>query len=54
LWKAFIRSGLWQEARWPATDGLASFGTILADEIPGVAAAEAEARVEESIRDRLY
>jgi PPOX class probable FMN-dependent enzyme len=52
--KAFIRSGLWDEARWPATDGLATLGTILADQIPGVDAADAEARVAESIRDRLY
>jgi predicted pyridoxine 5'-phosphate oxidase superfamily flavin-nucleotide-binding protein len=52
--KAFIRSGLWDEARWPATDGLATLGSILADQIPGVDAAEAEARVAESIRDRLY
>ena len=33
--KALIRSGLWDEARWPATDGLASLGAILADQIPG-------------------
>ena len=52
--KAFIRSGLWDEARWPATDGLATLGTILADQIPGVSAADAEARVADSIRDRLY
>ena len=52
--KAFIRSGLWDEARWPATDGLASLGAILADQIPGVDTADAEARVAESIRDRLY
>jgi PPOX class probable FMN-dependent enzyme len=52
--KAFIRSGLWDESRWPDADGLASLGTILADEIPGVNAADAEARVAESIRDRLY
>ena len=52
--KALIRSGLWDEARWPATDGLASLGAILADQIPGVEVADAEARVAESIRDRLY
>ena len=52
--KAFIRSGLWDEARWPTTEGLASLGAILADQIPGVAAADADARVAESIRDRLY
>jgi uncharacterized protein len=52
--KAFIRSGLWDESRWPATNGLASLGTILADQIPGVDAADAEARIAESIRDRLY
>ena len=52
--KAFIRSGLWDESRWPATDGLATLGTILADQIPGVDTADAEARVAESIRDRLY
>jgi uncharacterized protein len=51
--KAFIRSGLWDEARWPPTDGLATLGTILADQIPGVDAGDAEARVAESIRDRL-
>ena len=34
--KALIRSGLWDEARWPATDGLASLGAILAYQIPGV------------------
>ena len=52
--KALIRSGLWDGARWPATDGLASLGAILADQIPGVEVADAEARVAESIRDRLY
>jgi PPOX class probable FMN-dependent enzyme len=52
--KAFIRSGLWDESRWPATDGLATLGTILADQIPGVDTADAESRVAESIRDRLY
>ena len=52
--KALIRSGLWDETRWPATDGLATLGAILADQIPGVDAADAEARVAESIRDRLY
>jgi uncharacterized protein len=43
--KALIRSGLWDEARWPTTDGLASLGAILADQIPGVEVADAEARV---------
>jgi uncharacterized protein len=52
--KALIRSGLWDETRWPASGGLATLGTILADQIPGVVAADAEARVRESIRDRLY
>jgi hypothetical protein len=34
--------------------GEGALGTILADQIPGVDAGDAEARVAESIRDRRY
>jgi uncharacterized protein len=52
--KALIRSKLWQsEARQP-TAGLATLGAALADQIGGMTAADAEEKVQESIRARLY
>lgn len=52
--KALIRSQLWNGAAWPSTDGLASLGRILADEIAGVGFDEADALVLKSERERLY
>jgi len=52
--KALIRSRLWQPQAWQGTAGLASLGVALADQIGGIDAADAEARVQESIRTRLY
>jgi uncharacterized protein len=52
--KALIRSKLWKpEARQP-TAGLATLGAALADQIGGMTAADAEEKVQESIRARLY
>lgn len=52
--KALIRSGLWDSARWPEAVGLASFGQVLSDQIAGVTVDDAEERVLQSYRDRLY
>ncbi len=52
--KALIRSRLWQPQTWQGAAGLASLGAALADQIGGIDAADAEARVQESIRTRLY
>ena len=52
--KALIRSRLWKPATWSSTSGLASLGAALADQIGGIDRAEAEQKVEESIRTRLY
>ena len=52
--KALIRSRLWKPSAWPSTDGLASLGKALADQIGSISAKEAEEKVQESIRSRLY
>ena len=52
--KALIRSQLWKTGSWSAPGGLASLGTALADQIGGIEAADAEQKVQESIRTRLY
>jgi uncharacterized protein len=52
--KSLIRSRLWEPAKWPDRTGLASLGTILADEIDAIDADTAETMVAESIAKRLY
>jgi PPOX class probable FMN-dependent enzyme len=52
--KALVRSGLWQQDRWPSIEGLATFARALSDQIEGVDEAEAEKRLTEAYRDRLY
>lgn len=52
--KAMIRSRLWKAEQWAPTTGLASLGVAIADQIGGVDHAEADKRIAESIRDRLY
>jgi PPOX class probable FMN-dependent enzyme len=52
--KALIRSGLWQKEKWPSLEGMASFAEAIADQVEGVDAAAAEARLSEAYRDRLY
>ena len=52
--KALIRSHLWNAGSWSAPSGLASLGTALADQIGGIEAADAEQKLQESIRTRLY
>lgn len=52
--KALIRSSLWDNSRWPDAGGLASFGQVLSDQIAGVTVDDAEERVLQSYRDRLY
>ena len=52
--KALIRSRLWKSDTWQPATGLASLGAALADEIGVISAAETEARVQESVRERLY
>jgi uncharacterized protein len=52
--KALIRSRLWQPDTWQPTTGLASLGAALADQIGGIDPNEAEEKVQDSIRTRLY
>jgi uncharacterized protein len=52
--KALIRSKLWKPEAWQPTSGLATLGAALADQIGGMSSVEAEAKVQESIRLRLY
>jgi uncharacterized protein len=52
--KSLIRSRLWEPGKWPDRTGLASLGTILADEIDTIDAVTAETMVAESIAKRLY
>jgi PPOX class probable FMN-dependent enzyme len=52
--KALIRSRLWDEQSRVPRSTLPSLGQILADQISGVDAPAAEARLQESYRTRLY
>jgi uncharacterized protein len=52
--KALIRSKLWKPEAWQPTSGLASLGAAVADQIGGISASDADAKIEESIRTRLY
>ena len=54
--KAFKRSGLWEPARWPALDGLASPAQMLYDHTrpPGATVADVERALQESYASRLY
>jgi uncharacterized protein len=52
--KALIRSRLWKPDSWQPTTGLATLGAALADQIGGISSSEAEEKVQESIRSRLY
>jgi uncharacterized protein len=52
--KALIRSKLWNPEARQAVDGLATLGAALADQIGGMTAGDAEEKVQESIRSRLY
>jgi PPOX class probable FMN-dependent enzyme len=52
--KALIRSDLWNPEKYLARGDLPSLGRILADQIGGIDAAEAERQTAESYRNRLY
>jgi uncharacterized protein len=52
--KALIRSKLWTPESWQPTSGLATLGAALADQIGGISSRDAEEKVQESIRSRLY
>jgi hypothetical protein len=52
--KALKRSALWDPARHAAPGEIPSLGRMLADQIAGVDAAEADARIETAYRERLY
>jgi PPOX class probable FMN-dependent enzyme len=54
--KAFKRSGLWEPARWPVLDGLASPAEMLYDHTrpPGATVADVERALQESYTRRLY
>ena len=53
--RAFLRGGVWDHERWPATDDMPSLGTVLADQarIDGLSAEELDEDLAESDR-RLY
>lgn len=52
--KSLVRSKLWEDDHKVERRALPSLGQMLADQIAGVDAAEADARVEDSIKHRLY
>lgn len=54
--KAFARSHLWEHENWPDPKGVKTLGQILECQVnlPGVTAAQIDAGVEESLRERLY
>ena len=52
--KALIRSRLWDSETRIDRAAFPSLGRMLADQVGGVDVAEADARVEDSIRNRLY
>jgi uncharacterized protein len=52
--KSLIRSRVWEPAQWPDRTGLASLGSVLADQIGTIDKTTAETMVAESIAKRLY
>ena len=52
--KALIRSALWSPSRIVDRREMPTLGSIVADQIAGVDAAQADAAVAESYRSRLY
>jgi len=54
--KAFIRSGVWNPATWPAREELPNIPQMLADHVnlPGVGASEIAAALKDSYAKRLY
>jgi PPOX class probable FMN-dependent enzyme len=52
--KAVIRSGLWQQEKWPSLDGLAPFAEAISDQIKGLDRAVAKERLDKGYRDTLY
>ncbi len=52
--KALVRSQLWDPAQQIDRKSFPSLGRMIADQVEGVDAAEADARVAESLQKRLY
>lgn len=52
--KALIRSRLWKAENWQPATGIASLGAALADQVGTISASDADARIEDSNRNRLY
>jgi PPOX class probable FMN-dependent enzyme len=52
--KAVIRGALWQTAKWPSLEGMASFGEAISDQVGGLDRAATETRLEKAYRDTLY
>lgn len=52
--KALVRAKLWEEENRVERTVLPSLGQMIADQVEGVDGEAAEARVQESLRDRLY
>ncbi|EDP62074.1 hypothetical protein BAL199_09770 [alpha proteobacterium BAL199] len=52
--KALVRSKLWEDDHKIERRSLPSLGQMLADQIAGLDAADTDARVEDSIKNRLY
>ena len=52
--KSLIRSRIWEPEKWPDRTGLASLGSILADQIDTIDTVTVETMLAESIAKRLY
>lgn len=52
--KALVRSKLWEDDYRVERRSLPSLGQMLADQIAGVDAADADTRIEDSLKNRLY
>jgi uncharacterized protein len=52
--KALIRSGLWQQEKWPSLDGMATFAEAISDQVKGLDPVASEQRLEKAYRETLY
>lgn len=52
--KAMVRSKLWEDDHRVERGTLPSLGQMIADQVAGIDAGEADARIEDSIKNKLY
>lgn len=52
--KALVRSKLWEDDHKVERKALPSLGQMIADQVAGIDAGEADARIEDSLKNRLY